>query len=146
MANLVVARAPLVIKVRDVGRANDRRCEIGQPPVPPIGSQQPTLPYTILYGIDGGDFYGGLSDPDSCATAIVQLSHFARNGRDVELIADEWRRILLGRLNGVWLNSLDSTDPVMKVGGRRSLGLGSLDMDEGLASLHERYEFLITGT
>ena len=146
MADLVVARAPLITKVRDVGRANGRRCEIGQPPVPNVDADGKMLTYTIVYGIDGGDFYGGLGAPDGCATAIVQLSHFARNGSDCEVIADEWRRILLGRNASGWLFSLNTTDPVCKVGGRRSLGLGSLDMDEGIASLHERYEFLINGT
>lgn len=142
MANFVVEQATLLAKVRGVLQANGRRCEIDQPPAPPDGSQEPKLPYTIIYGIDGGDFYGGLGAPDACATAIVQLSHFARNGHDAGVIGDECRRILLGRANGVWLNDLNTAS--QKVGGRRSLGLPNSDPDDATGSRVERFEFLLS--
>lgn len=142
MADQVVEQAVLLTVVRDVLRASGRRCEIEQPPAPPPGEVNPKMPYTIVYGVDGGDFYGGLGSPEASATAIVQLTHVARNGRDAAMQGDECRRILLGRTAGWYTNSLDTDD--QKVGGRRSLGMGSGDFEGPVTSRTERYEFLVS--
>lgn len=142
MSDQVIEQAPLLGKVRDVLRAGGIRCEVGQPPAPAPGDQVPKPPYAIVYGIDGGDFYGTLDSPESCATQIVQVTYVAKTGRDAALVADKGRSILFGRLNGSYLTDLDSAGAA--VGGRRAMGFGGMDGDSTHVSVPERYEFLVS--
>lgn len=141
MSDLVVEQAPLLVALRDVLRAAGLRCEVGRPPAPQPGQKAPTTPYVVLYSIDGGEFYGGLDEPESCATQVVQATTVAEQGKQATMVADEVRRVLLGRANGSYLTSLDHEG--QKVKGRRSLGMGGHDPDSVLVSLPERYEFLV---
>lgn len=148
MSNLVLERAPLTLKLRDVLRTAGIRCEIGRPPAPDEGDDAPKVPYVVIYPMDGGlGFFGPpLASPESMGEVMFQLTSVGLTGVQAEAVADRVRSTLLGRNgSGGYLNSLDAapSSPFagLKVISRSSVGTGSLDADATMVNLHERYTF-----
>ena len=140
----VLMQSSLLQKIRDVLRANEIRCEIDQPPAPLSGEQSARMPYSIIYGIEGGTFDGPMGAPEAAGISIVQVTSAGKSGLDASRQADKVRRILLDRDESGQGYARDLDTDLQMVGGRWSYGLPG-HIDQGAVfSAAERFGFALS--
>lgn len=146
MVALVATRAPVTNALLTSLEGLGFPVGDGRVPDPPDGAAVPTLPYLIVYPLDGADAddanLGGVA---SRGAWPHQVTAVGKTRRHAEMLLDRVRDHLLGRPDGGgWTNPLTLTAGT--VIGRTSEGPGTPDHAGELVSVPERYVFLTTAT
>lgn len=118
--------------------------QVGNARIPGKESEQPELPFAIVYHLARGE--GGetaIGFPHDMTWETIQVTSVANSAERAGWMADQARNAILGKTGGAWTNVLDPDG--CEICGRRLGTSGGISLVDGLWQFAERYSFLVTG-
>lgn len=103
-----------------------------------------SVPYGVVYAIDGGEEWGALNRPESDAVMPFQVTSVGARRDQAEWMADRVRMTVLHRdVNGLFLVQLAPPAGTVIQDRRPQGGRGSIDKNGDVHEVAERFEICV---